>query len=113
MGRALYVLLIYSYFLAQGIRRRRDLWSAQSWRRFAALLAIDLAALAGGLRMARAVDEGIYQSMSPMAHELYFIALMTLTLGSALAGAALVMWFAHGSPERQLRWPFESARRTA
>ena len=95
-------LVIYAGFLRQGYKRRKGVWSARSWRRFALLLTLSLAVLALGLRMAFGVDNGVYEGMSSASRTAYFYGLMASTLVGIAGSVALIIWFARGRPDRQL-----------
>jgi uncharacterized protein (DUF2062 family) len=100
--RALVALGLLGWMVWQGYDRRRDVWTARSWRRFGALLAAAIGGLAVAMAMALGVDRGVYAGMSPLAHQLYFYTLMALVIGSPLVTFGLLWWFARGRPERQL-----------
>ena len=100
--RAFIPLVFLGWLLWRGYQRRRGVWTARSWRRFALLLAAVLGAFAVAMAMAYGVDRGVYAGMSPLMHRVYFYTLMALVLSSPVAGVALVLWFANGQPDRQL-----------
>lgn len=100
--RFLPLLAVLGYFLWQGVRRRRDVWSRGAWWRFATLLLVAVAALMTALRMGVGVDEGVYADMSPTARTAYFWTMTVLLLGGTLGTVGLLMWLAKGRPEREL-----------
>jgi len=102
LARALPVLLLLSWLLWSGYQRRRGIWTSRSWRRFGGMLGASVLLEGVGLAMAAGVDNGVYDGMSAAAHQAYFYTLMGLALLSPLAMTALILWFAWGSPERQL-----------
>lgn len=99
-------LLILLTLLGVGIYRRSAHWNATSWWRFSAALAISLLLEWVTLRMAAAVDAGIYARLSPWQDRAYFRTLMTLGTISPLILAGLCGWLAFGDPTR----PFGRSR---
>ncbi|HET9441583.1 MAG TPA: hypothetical protein VFO52_15510, partial [Longimicrobiales bacterium] len=54
------VLAVLGWMLWRGYTRRRGIWTARSWRRFAALLAGSIALVIVDMLMALGVDHGVY-----------------------------------------------------
>jgi ABC-type Fe3+ transport system permease subunit len=103
--KALITLAILVSTVRRGYARRRAVWTRRSWQRFAAAVAGSIAAFILAIGMAIGVDRGIYAGMTPFAHQLYFITLMTLAVASPLTAVGLIIWFANGRPERQFLSP--------
>jgi hypothetical protein len=93
--------VVYGGFLWTGYQRRKGLWSAGSWRRFAITLAFTTAAVAFAIRMAVGVDQGVYDGMTRAARTAYFYTMFVLLLVGTGGTAGLIIWFAKGKPERQ------------
>lgn len=109
--KALLVLVGLGSVLRKGYVRRRPFWGRRAWLSFATLLAAAIGCFLIGMIMALGVDSGIYVGMSPLAHRLYFVTLMTLVVGSPVLTVGLIIWLANGNPERTLRAADASADR--
>ena len=99
--RAIGPVAILLYLSWRGVRARRRYWTGRSWSWFGAAVLASIAAFAGAIAMANAVDQGVYRGMGSTARQIYFVALTILGLGGAVALAGLVLWLGTGDPERR------------
>jgi peptidoglycan biosynthesis protein MviN/MurJ (putative lipid II flippase) len=99
------VVILYGAHLWIGVRRRRAYWSASGWWRFAAFVILGLAAAALSLRMARGVDEGVYEGMTRWQHDAYFYSMFALMLGGVAISGGAISWLAYGVPQREFGRP--------
>ena len=99
--RAISIALIYTGHLWAGIQRRRPYWKAGALCRFAAFFLLGVLALAASLRMARGVDEGVYEGMTRWQHDAYLYTMFALLLGGLAATAGGILWLAYGDAERE------------
>ena len=100
--REVWITLMYAGHVWVGIRRRRRYWSASAWRRFTAFVSSGIVALAASLRMARGVDDGVYEGMTRGQHDAYLYGMFALLLVGLAMSAGGILWLAYGDPEREL-----------
>ncbi|HEY0672562.1 MAG TPA: hypothetical protein VGD27_09860 [Longimicrobiales bacterium] len=95
-------LALLGWMLWRGYTRRKGIWTARSWRRFAALLAGSIAIVVVDMLMAQGVDNGVYDRIPAFTHDAYFYTVMTLAVVGPLSFVAVMFWFANGRADRQL-----------
>ena len=100
--REIILIAVYAGHLVAGVRRRRPYWRAASWRRFGVLVALGFVFIAVALRMARGVDDGVYDGMTRLQHDAYLYGMFALLLVGVGLSAGLTLWLAHGNPQREL-----------
>jgi hypothetical protein len=102
------VVIVYGWLLVKGVRRRRNTWSAESWRRYAFALILSLVVFAGGIRLAYALDDGLVSEMTSSRGQLMNLGLGALAVFSHLPILSLLGWLANGEPKHKPWWPSAS-----
>ena len=99
---AVVLAVMIGRLVRDGMRRRHGVWTRQSWIAFAVLVTLVAAMLAVFFYMVLLLDTGVREGMTKTQRSLYSATMLSLFTLGVPGLSILLLWFAHGRPDRQL-----------